>query len=271
MLHKNPLMADIDVNHWRNLQNLLLESAKEKRRIILIHENGELLKFVHSERADIVRNVTRIAKPLEDAEKVYRANADKTDFVMVLERRAVDRFFAKVQDTWKADEDLDEYVHRMFATLDEYPEGIVTYPGPARTRLGLQWRLGARYEEVKAAVERFVPANSTVVFGVFKENALWASLVLGFDAEKRISVVTTCDPSELTMTGGAWETVAKELVAWANQKYAPCSLGLSMDLDSARAFLSSRNKLATLRDLAQKRKLVSDPLPKPLAQLLAAG
>src|SRR5580700_4203354 len=138
MLHENPLMSDIDVDHWRNLQDLILDSAKEKRRIILIHENGELLKFVHSDRIEIVKNINRVTRPLADAEKVYRANKDKVDFVMVLERKAVERFFAQVQNTWKADEDLDEYVHRMFGTLDQYPEGIVTYPGPARTRLGLQ-------------------------------------------------------------------------------------------------------------------------------------
>lgn len=269
MLHANPLMADIDVNHWRNLQALLLESAKGKRRIVLIHENGELLKFVHSQRADIVRNVDRVDRPHEVAEKVYRANADKADFVVVFERRAVDRFFAQVQDTWKAEEDLDEFVHRTYATMDEYPDGIVTYPGPARATLGLQWRVGASYEDVKAALERFVPPNSTVVFGIFAGDVLWATLVLGFDADRRATVVTTADPSQLTAGGGS-AAIAKDVVAWVNRKYPPCSLGLFMDLDSARALLSSQDKLAALRDIAGKGRLLADPLPEPLAQLLAA-
>jgi hypothetical protein len=268
MLHAYVQMADIDVDHWRNLQALLLESAKEKRRIILIHENGELLKFVHSQRADIVRNVDRVDHPREVAEKVYRANADKADFVVVFDRRAFDRFFGQVQDTWKADEDLDEYVHRMYATLDEYSEGIVTYPGPARTMLGLQWRVGASYEDIKAAVASFVTPNSTVVFGVFADNALWASLILGFDADRRVAVITTADPSELTVSGAS-EAAAKELVRWVSQKYSPCCLGLFMDLDSARALLTSQDKLATLRDIAKKEKLVANPLPESLVHSLA--
>jgi hypothetical protein len=267
MLYAYVQMTDIDVDHWRNLQTLLLESAKEKRRIILIHENGELLKFVHSQRADIVRNVDRVDNPHEVAENVYRANADKADFVVVFERRAFDRFFGQVQDTWKADEDLDEYVHRMYATLDEYSEGIVTYPGPARTMLGLQWRVGASYEDIKAAVERFVTPNTTVVFGVFADNALWASLTLGFDADRRVSLITTADPSKLNTSGGS-EAVAKELTGWVSQKYAPCSLALFMDLDGARTLLSSQDKLATLRDLARKGSLVTGPLPEPLAHSL---
>jgi hypothetical protein len=268
MLHAYVRMTDIDVDHWRNLQALLLESAKEKHRIILIHENGELLKFVHSQRADIVRNVNRVDHPLEVAEKVYHANADKVDFVVVFERRAVDRFFGQVQDTWKADEDLDEYVHRMYATLDEYPEGIVTYPGPARTMLGLQWRVGASYEDIKAAVDRFVRPNTTVVFGVFADNALWASLILGFDADRRVALITTADPSELAI-GGLSEAAAKEVVGWVNQKYSPCCLGLFMDLDGARALLASRDKRATLRDMSRAGRLVANLLPEPLARLLA--
>src|SRR5271157_2322801 len=119
-------MADIDVTHWRNLQVLLLESAKQKRRIIMIHENGKLLKFVHSHREEIVRNVDRVDQPHAAAETVYRANAGKVDFVAVFERRAFDQYFGRVQDTWSADEDLDEYVHRMYAMIDEYPDGLVT-------------------------------------------------------------------------------------------------------------------------------------------------
>jgi hypothetical protein len=267
MLHENPLMADIDVNHWRNMQELLLESAKAKRRIILIHENGELLKFVHSQREEIVKNVERVDNAAAVAEKVYRANLDKADFVVVLERRAVERFFANVQDTWNANEDLDVYVHRMFDILDEYEDGIVTYPGKARTNLGLQWRLGASYEDVSAAIGKFIPANSTVVLGVFTGDTLWSSLVLGFDGDKRIKNITTADPTELTSTGD-WKVKAKELVNWANQKFTVCSIGLFMDQVSAKTFLHSQDKLAALRGIAERGKLIADPLSKPLAALL---
>lgn len=268
MLTAHPLMVDIDVDHWRNLQGLLLESASAKPRIVVIHEDGELLKLVHSQDADIVRNVDRVDDSHEVAEKVYSANAGNTDFVVVFERRAVDRFFAHVQDTWKSDEDVDEYVHRMYATLDEYPDGIVTYPGPARTTLGLQWRVGASYEEVKAAVDRFVPPNSTVVLGIFEGDDLWATLVLGFDARNRINVVTTADTPELTAAGGR-EAVVRDVVAWVNREYPPCSLGLFVDLEGARALLASRDKLATSRDLAGQGRLIADPLLESLAPWFA--
>lgn len=267
MLDAHPLMSDIDVDHWRNLQTLLLESASARPRIVLIHEGGELLKFTHSEGRDIVRNVDRVDDPREVAEKVYSANSDNADFVVVFERRAVDRFFAQVQDTWKADEDVDEYVHRMYATLDEYPDGIVTYPGPASTTLGLQWRVGASYEDVEAAVERFVPPETTVLFGIFEGDDLWATLVLGFDAERRINVVTTVEPAEIT--SGGREAIAEDVVAWVEREYPPCSLGLFVDLDGARTFLQSKDKEAALREIVAKDGLIAGPLPEPLAQAFA--
>ena len=57
-------------------------------------------------------------------------------------------------------------------------------------------------------------------------------------------------------------------MAWVNRKHSPCSLGLFTDLDSAKALLSTQNKLVLLPKLAGKGKLISDPLPESLAQLL---
>jgi hypothetical protein len=241
----------------------VLDSAREKRRIIIIHESGQILKFVHSHRHEIIRNVERITTPSTDAQEVYEANAGIADFVMVLERRAVERFFGAIQDTWSADEDLDEYVHRMYAMVDQYSDGIVTWPGAARTRLGLQWRLGSTYEEIKLAVDQFVPRNSTVVFGVFDGAALWASLILSFDEDRRIVVVTTADPGDLQLKSNP-EDVATQLVKWANARFSPCALGLFVDKDGAQLLLSRLDKLAAMQELMERGRLSVNPIPPPL-------
>ncbi|GII22598.1 hypothetical protein [Planosporangium mesophilum] len=268
MLHENVQMLDMDVNHWRNLQNLVLESAKEKRRIIVIHEDGEIVKFVHSQRLPIVKSIDRVDDPHAAAEHVYRANRHLVDFVAVFEREAFDRYFGHWQGTWRADEDLDEFAHRTYATLDEYADGLVTYPGPARSTLGLQWRVGASYAEVKAAVERYVPADTAVVFGVFDGDELWASLVLGFDADRRAHVVTTVDTFDLTLHGSRRDVV-RDVIAWADRTYGPCSIGLFTGLDGARALLGSREKVAVLRVLAARGNLILDPAPAELASLVS--
>src|SRR3954469_22495693 len=76
MLHEDTLMLDIDVDHWRNLQTLLLDSAKDRRRIVVIHEDGEVLKLVHSSRAAITGTVERADDPHAVAEHLYRDNAE---------------------------------------------------------------------------------------------------------------------------------------------------------------------------------------------------
>src|SRR5688572_19206250 len=101
MLHQDPLMTEIDVNHWRNAQSLVLESAKAKRRIIVIHEQGRVLKLVHSHGAEITARVERVEQPHAAAEALYRANQADVDFVAVFERSAFDAYFGALQDTWR--------------------------------------------------------------------------------------------------------------------------------------------------------------------------
>jgi hypothetical protein len=263
MLHENPLMVDIDVDHWRNLQSLVLDSAKERRRIVVIHEDGEVLKLVHSDREPVRGTVPRVDDAHAVAERLYRENEGNVDFVAVFERRAFDEYFGRFQASWQPDEDLDEFVHRTYALLDEYPDGIVTYPEPARHTLGLQWRIGAPYEEVKAAVERLVPPETSVVLGVFDGDDLWTTLVLRFDHDLRADVVTTVDVSQLSARGGR-EAVAAEVVDWVAEQYGTCSLAIFAGLEDARAFLATSEKTRFLHDLDARGGLIAGPLPEAL-------
>lgn len=266
MLHENPLMADIDVDHWRNLQSLLLDSAKAKRRLIVIHEDGRVLKLVHSSGAAVAGAVERVDDPHLVAAQLYEANRDNVDFVAVFERSAFDRYFAAFQDTWSPTEDLDAYVHRTYAMLDDYPDGLVTYPGRARETLGLQWRVGATYEQVQSSIDRFVEPDSSVVFGVFDGDALWATLVVHFDADRRADVVTTADPSRLHATRR--DDLVSETLAWVEQTHGRPSLGIFTDLGGARAVIAGSDKLAVLQELRASGRATIDPAPAPLAGLL---
>lgn len=269
MLHENPLMVDANVDHWRNLQALILESAKARPRIIVIHEDGAILKFVHSRRAEIVKPVDRIDDPHAAAKAIYEANPGACDFVAVFERRGFDHYFGAFQGTWRADEDLDVYVQRTYAMMDQYPDAIVTYPGPARDTLGLQWRLGTSYEAGTGAIRAFVEPETSVVFGVFDGDALWATLVLRFDADHRADVVTTVDPTELTATGR--DALASEVVSWVEARYGRCSVGLFSDLEGARELLRSGDKAGALAAIAARGALIANPLPSAVAAAIAGA
>ena len=262
MLNKSPLMVDIDLKHWQHLQTLFLDSAKAKRRIVIIHENGEILKFVHSQRLDIVKNVKKVDDPRRVAEKVFNANRDNADFVLVFERKAFDRYTADFQDSWSPQDDIDVFVRRQFDMTGKYGDGIVTYPRPAQETLGLQWRLGSSYQEVAAAVKKYVPPNTSVVLGVFEGGSLWATLVLHFNAEHSMDVVTTVDMTEFQEARGDMQSTIKLIVSWVERHYAPCSLGLFTDMESARRIIASKDNKGIFSEIVASGKLIMNPAGK---------
>lgn len=247
MLHKDVLMADIDVDHWRNTQSLLLSSAKAARRLVVIHDHGAVVKFRHSAGEPCEGRTATVTDPHRLARELYEANRDKVDFVVVMERDAVDSYFAAVQNAWEIDEDLDSYVQRTYAAFDDYPDGIVTYPGPARQVMGMQWNTGVTLRELESAVRAIVPPETTVFMGVHEGDGLWASLVLDFDAEHKVTSITTVDPS-LVDTTGARDEVASKVEDWLRSSGKRLSITLVLDREDVEVFLSA-NASAKAREV----------------------
>ncbi len=237
MLHENVLMADIDVDQWRNAQALLLRSAKATRRLVVIHDHGTVVKFRHTSDETVTGQVTQVDDPHALAKSLYEANKEVVDFVVIMERSAVDDYFAAMQDSWDIEEDLDVFVRRTHALLEEYADGIVTYPGPARDTLGLQWRFGAPFEAIDAAVRRRVAPGSTVVLGVHDNGALWTSLIIDFDASRKVASITTADPSLVDIHGARDEVLAR-LTAWQAATGKDVSIALSFDHDAVEEFIA---------------------------------
>lgn len=268
MLNKDVLMQDIDVAQWRNAQALLLDSAKARPRIVVLHDDGLVRKVAHSGGLLVQEAPSRVDSPKAAAEALYAANAGAVDFVAVFERRAFDAYFAAVQDSWDIDEELDAFVQRTYALLDEYPDGMLTYPEPARTTLGLQWRLGASRDQIVDAARAFAEPETTVVFGVFDGGALWASLVLSFGGDGSVTTLTTVDPDEVELAGDR-DKVAAQVVAWVEAKHGPCSLGMFADRPFAEEFLQAADKGSALRQAAKSGGVLLSPVPSALAAALA--
>lgn len=261
-------MQDIDVDQWRNAQELILDSAKARRRIVVLHDDGTIRKIAHSDGSPIREQPDAVQDPTATAKALYEANIGTVDFVAVFERTAFDAYFARIQDSWDIDEELDGFVQRTYALLDEFDGGMVTYPRPARETLGLQWRIGATRDQVIAAAERYIPVNTTVVLGVVDGDALWASLVLAFDENHSAITVTTVDTSEVDVVGDL-STIASHAVEWVRQKHGTCSLGLFLERKAAEAFLEATDKGGALREASSAGKLVLAPVPAQLANDLA--
>lgn len=232
MLHQDVLMSDIDVDQWRNAQALLLRSAKAARRLVVIHEDGEVVKFRHTGGVECVGRIDTVDDARAVAKELYERNQDAVDFVVVMERHAVDSYFAQVQDSWAIDDDLDAFVQRTYSQLDDFADGIVTYPGPARNVLGLQWRTGVSLQEAEATAKTFVPNGGTVILGVHDGSTLWASLILDLDADQKVTSITTADPAAVDTSGDPAE-VLDRLTTW--QESGGKSVAMSLLLGRAAA------------------------------------
>lgn len=266
MLHKDVLMADIDVDQWRNAQALLLHSAKGARRLVVIHESGRVLKLRHTQGLPVRGEVTRVDDPHQVARELYEANHDSVDFVVVMERDAVDSYFAQIQDAWDIDADLDVFVQGTYAALDDYPDGIVTYPGTARGTLGLQWRIGASHEELEAAARAFIAPGTTAVLGVHDGASLWTSLILDFDDDWRITSITTADPSVVDIHGDR-DAVLGRLTHWLQDAGTSVSLAVLVDREGADELCTARGagKGTVLRRLLTEGRASVGPAPEAFA------
>jgi len=249
MLHGDVLMTDLDVDQWRNAQHLLLRSAKSARRIVCLLEKGKVVKCRHTHGAEVAQAPTQVDDPQYAADALYAANQEQVDFVLVAERDAMDEYFAEYQNAWNADEDLDVFVSRSWSLLrDRYSSSIVTAPEPADQTLGLQWKLGASHDDVVAAAEAFVAPVSTAVLAVHDENSLWTSLILRFDANRKVISIGTADPSLVDIHGNRAE-VTQHLVSFANGREGQVGLVVSCTREAAERFLAAEDKAAVLAEL----------------------
>lgn len=164
MLGKDVLMEDIDIDQWRNAQDLLLESSKEKRRIIVLHDNGVVRKCEHTDGIEIVGKPTEITDAPAQAKELYENNKDNVDFVAIFERSAFDEYLPHAAASWVADELLDSCT-----VLTRCSTSIRSWsPTVRHENLGLQYRFVS--PATRPSFSRTVGSGRTLLLlGVYDE------------------------------------------------------------------------------------------------------
>lgn len=256
MLATNPHMLDLDTEQWRNLQTLLTIPSASQRRIVVIHDHGVVQKLAHSSGLPVQGGERTVEDAPATARRLYEANEAEVDFVLVLERSAVDEYYGRVQDSWDPEEDFDVYFHRGLAMLDDVPDGIAVHPGPASERLGLQFRLGGTYQQVTQALPRLIGAGGVFVLGVLDEDRLWASLIVHLGDDEKVDRIATAVPWRFG-DGPARE----ELLAQVRTDHGDPVLGVFGSREAVRRLAHEGATSALLRSLTTAGDLVLDPLP----------
>jgi hypothetical protein len=255
MLAEDVLMEDIDIDQWRNAQDLLLSSSKEKRRIIVLHDNGVVRKCVHTSGLPVNGSVASITEPREFAKKLYEKNSNSIDFVSVFERHAFDEYFTRLQNSWRADESIDSFVYRTYELLDEYPEGLVTYPGEAKDNLGLQYNFGLSRASAETLVQSLVTPGMSLLVGVHQENSLWASLVMKFDDELDISELTTVNSEQMDINGDI-DTELERASNWMKEFHPSKGVVILFSQEGFEQFRGAKNPVKAFSKLLTSRSVV---------------
>jgi len=233
MLDLHVQIVDVDISHWGYLQSKLVKSGREKERIIVIHEKGKILKYIHSHGKPTRKVIDEISSPLKDAEKIYEANRDLVEYVVIIDRDAVNDYFAEVQKSWKPDESIVEYTVRMRKLLNKYYEkgAIVTYPGKPTDYLGWVPTLSIDYNMIIEFVNFYLLPDSLVALFVFSGEKLKASLILGFNKVMKIDLITSTDVLRtLRIEEYDWRHYYKDLISVIENKLGrKCSLGIFIE------------------------------------------
>ncbi len=259
MLDKNPLMIDLDIAQWSNLHNEFLIGVREKKRIVVIHEKGKVQNISHSHDAPINNPINTVVNPQRAAKELYDSNKDTTELVMILDRCSVETYYDEIQSVWTSEEDLDHYMYRMYSRLDCYYPGIVTYPGPASRQLGLQWILPGKpnFLEVEAMINNFVEKSSVVTLAVFDSpTKLWASLVLGFNEKKKISLITSVKQGLIKKN---WKEEYSKINSWVDNNYWKTGLAIFMNKETYSKISESKDPGYTFKQLCSDVSIIVDP------------
>jgi hypothetical protein len=238
-------MEDIDKDQWAHAQDILLESSKEKSRLIVLHDNGIIRKIGRTDGTPVVASPESIVDAQSQARKLFEANQDGLDFVAIYERHAFDEYFSRMQNSWIADEPLDSFVDRQYRLLDEYPDDLVTYPGPAKCQMGLQYRFGTERNEAIALAHKWASPNTSILLGIYQEGQLWASLVMSFDGGMDISALTTVDAERVDVVGDI-STVTERAMDWLSRTHLSAAAALVWRMPAFEEFKKAENKEAAV-------------------------
>lgn len=261
MISPHVRMLDLNPHQWRRLYDLF--AVQPARRLVLVHENGRVLKAFDTEgglRPDL--KALRVGDPVAVAAHLHRS--ERVEQVLVLERTALDRFFSNVHALYDPDDDGDRYFQRVRLALDADPQLMCYPPEPSGLYLA-----GIPYDTWCQLLGR-VPDGHTLVLGVFDGGSIWASLVVGI-LKGKVDLITTSDavlPAEARI--GQWRQGARLLLDRVASQIGPPFLGLFCERTAFLELVASEDKAARLTAMETEGRVLVAPRPACCRELQVA-
>ena len=182
MLSQKVKIADLNLDQWRRLTQLVYHPEKS-RKVLLLHEGGKPLKCWDTVSGELPLPALSVNDPQACADALH-AQYPQAYEVWVLEPEPFARKMSEIQAQASFATEQDVYA------LFEFEERLKTPGFAVAPRRDFFWH-GAPIQRLQRFVEKMLPDSCVFVLGVFDGDQLWASLLVEFENKKIVSISTS--------------------------------------------------------------------------------
>ncbi len=281
MLDENIQVIDIDARQWVNLFSLLTGSffrTEKKRetkpgsRLLIVHEQGKVIKALDSKRGIITRELEEISpQDLNHLAKELGAN-----LIIALERGALRELVSRAESGLNLSLDYVAQLLEYYQSFRELVlEGkILLYP-----RIPLR---ELKYQGLLNLLKIAVPEEKVIILVVFDPEAedlsglpIFTSLILRIRKGHQLDLLTTTEAlgDERLKKIQDWRKDYHKIIRLAEEKFGSVFFGI-FTCSSALQELAGQPRKELLKSLTKflkQDKIIINPFPLRLKMLLRMG
>ncbi len=245
----------LEPEQWRRLYNLLVQPNRASTSLYILHEQGRIVSVTPAYAQAQLGLPDEIDDAQTAAEELYPTWGRGA--VAIFEKEALRSTFDRIQRARDDGDDIFSFLIKLFNELAS-EQNIVVYPNPFE-----KWR--AISPALPRAFARAVApdgARVSVVVGVYDENGLYFSLLLGFEKHE-LTLVTTL-PAQ---PAAGWREDYPRLLSLAETKFAPAALGVFLPLSLVEQHGIGAEAIPRWLEAERRGEIVCSP--GSLAQIIA--
>jgi hypothetical protein len=261
---------------WQPRGKPELEPTRPRGGVVLVHEDGTVLKLLHTHRGrldpasavppDEPQNARALALSADHPEALGAvARCQRASWALGMRLGALDEVMERLGARLRRGDDLTTQSLVLIGILREMiAEGAITV-WPERLR-GLPVPTP---RVVRRTVDTVCADGRTITLGLFDNGGLWTAFV----ARRRgFAFDVIAGPDELReslgLLSGDWRRDYRHVAVAVEERYAPLGLGCFAELETFRALQTDPNPGAWSRAVAVRDVIVA---PMPAAVGLALG
>jgi hypothetical protein len=207
-------VEQLDPIQWGRLYSLLMKPNRAATGLYILHDKGRVTSVTPAYAQSLLGLPPNLDDPEVAAAELHTLWTRGP--VAIFEAAALKRTFDRIQRARDNGDDIVSFLIKLAGEIGREP-GIVIEPNPFAA-----WR-NVPPGLPRAFVNAVAPGGqkASVVLAVYDDDAVWTSLLLGFEGGQ-LTLVTTLPPA----SGIQWRDDHCRLVPYAEKRFGPVALGV---------------------------------------------